>query len=133
MSRYECSWVSCGPPTTPPTSPLSNPTKSEKWGWCCCPSEGYREEEEWPSFLCSACGRSDDPPVPPRLPTPAHPGSNPDVRLRPPPSWSRHGSQQSFQETNRETERRTMPQKVTMTDSRLTEISADDRRGKQRE
>lgn len=83
-------------------------------------------DEEWASFLCSSGGKSDDPPAPPRLPTPALPGSNPDVRLRPPPSLSRHGSQQSFQETKRETERRTMPQNVTMTDSRLTEISTED-------
>lgn len=45
---------------------------------------------------------------------------------------SLHGIQQSFQETKRETESRTMPQNVTMTDSRLTEISAGrgrDRKG----
>ena len=54
-------------------------------------------------------------------PLPAAPGNRPAVKLRPP--LSRHGNQQSFQETNSETESRTMPQKVTMTERRLTEIS----------
>lgn len=69
------------------------------------------------SFLCRSGGSSEE------LPSPPPPGRSPEVRLRPPPSLSLQGSQHSFQETNKETESRTMPQKVTMTDRRLTEIS----------
>ncbi len=132
MSRYECSCISCGPPTTPPTTrppPPSTPIASEKWGWCwpCCGSEGYSEEEEWVSFLCNSGGRSEEPPPPPTPPKLTPPGRSPDVKFRPPPSLSLHGNQQSFQETKRETESSTMPQNVTMTESRLTEISETER------
>ncbi len=115
------------PTTSPP--PPSTPIRSEKWGvmLTMLRERGYSVEEDWVSFLCNRGGRCEEPPPPPTPPKLAPPGRSPDVKLRPPPSLSLHGNQQSFQETKRETESSTMPQNVTMTESRLTEISETER------